>query len=88
MSVRFGQILILLFLLMLFFGDLPKVIRHLAKTVKEWKTTFNEKKSESNDEVKKIKKREANKKSFSIKKVKWHYKKVNLLKKLVIIRLT
>jgi Sec-independent protein translocase protein TatA len=55
MSVRFGQILILLFLLMLFFGDLPKVIRHLAKTVKEWKTTFNEKKSESNDEVKKLK---------------------------------
>jgi Sec-independent protein translocase protein TatA len=55
MSVRFGQILILLFLLMLFFGDLPKVIRHLAKTVKEWKITFNEKKPESNDEVKKLK---------------------------------
>jgi Sec-independent protein translocase protein TatA len=56
MSVRFGQILILLFLLMLFFGDLPKTIRHLANGVKEWKKSFNEINESKDDVDEKIKK--------------------------------
>jgi Sec-independent protein translocase protein TatA len=56
MSVRFGQILILLFLLMLFFGDLPKTIRHLANGVKEWKKSFNDINESKDDVDEKIKK--------------------------------
>lgn len=42
MSIGFFQILIILLLIILLFGDIPKILTNVAKGIKTFKTVVNE----------------------------------------------
>jgi Sec-independent protein translocase protein TatA len=46
MNVGFGQILVIVFVTLLFFGNLPNLARDLKKSIKFLKESFNEPKKE------------------------------------------